>query len=84
VDAERSKGCFITAAAERKLATVHFRRRSTVETWQCVVCGFLYEEEHGIPGDGIAPGTALRDIPATWRCPDCGVGTDEFEPAFAD
>ena len=37
----------------------------------CVVCGFIYEEEFGLPEDGIAPGTRWEDIPDTWQCPDC-------------
>jgi hypothetical protein len=26
-------------------------------TWMCVVCGFIYDEEKGLPEEGIAPGT---------------------------
>ena len=47
--------------------------------WQCVVCGFIYDEAEGWPGDGIAPGTRWEDVPDDWECPDCGVGKDDFE-----
>jgi rubredoxin len=47
--------------------------------WQCVVCGFIYDESAGIPEEGIAPGTSWEDVPDDWLCPDCGVGKDEFE-----
>lgn len=47
--------------------------------WQCVVCGFVYDEALGLPDDGIAPGTAWQDIPAEWECPDCGVAKADFE-----
>lgn len=47
--------------------------------WMCVVCGFIYDEEAGLPEEGIAPGTRWEDIPDTWTCPDCGVTKDDFE-----
>jgi len=47
--------------------------------WQCVVCGFIYDESAGIPEEGIAPCTSWEDVPDDWLCPDCGVGKDEFE-----
>jgi rubredoxin len=50
-----------------------------MKTWMCVVCGFVYNEADGLPGDGIAPGTRWEDIPDTWTCPDCGVTKDDFE-----
>lgn len=50
-----------------------------MKVWQCVVCAFIYDEAVGIPEDGIAPGTAWADIPATWTCPECGVGKEDFE-----
>ena len=50
-----------------------------MKIWQCVVCGFIYEEEKGWPEDGIAPGTRWEDVPADWKCPECGVTKAEFE-----
>ena len=47
--------------------------------WQCIVCGFIYDEAEGWPEDGIAPGTRWEDVPDDWECPDCGVGKDDFE-----
>lgn len=47
--------------------------------WQCVVCGFIYEEAIGLPEEGIAPGTSWDDIPEDWLCPDCGASKAEFE-----
>ena len=52
---------------------------SSMKQWQCIVCGFIYDEEAGLPEDGIAPGTPWEDIPDDWMCPDCGVGKDDFE-----
>lgn len=50
-----------------------------MKTWQCLTCGFIYHEERGLPEQGIAPGTRWQDIPADWRCPDCGTGKVDFE-----
>jgi len=50
-----------------------------MKTWQCIVCGFIYDEAKGLPEDGIAPGTVWADVPANWECPDCGVSKSDFE-----
>lgn len=50
-----------------------------MKKWQCVVCGFIYDEELGLPDEGIAPGTAWIEIPDDWMCPDCGAGKEDFE-----
>ncbi|MCB1678602.1 MAG: FAD-dependent oxidoreductase [Halioglobus sp.] len=47
--------------------------------WECIVCGFVYDEKEGWPDDGIAPGTRWEDVPEDWLCPDCGVGKEDFE-----
>jgi len=47
--------------------------------WQCVVCGFIYDEAEGWPEDGIAPGIRWEDVPEDWLCPDCGTGKQDFE-----
>lgn len=49
--------------------------------WRCVVCGFIYDEEEGLPADGIAPGTAWKDVPDDWTCYDCGAPKSDFEMA---
>ncbi|RKP44629.1 rubredoxin [Trinickia fusca] len=50
-----------------------------LRTWMCIICGWIYSEEDGLPRDGIAPGTRWEDIPGNWNCPECGVGKEEFE-----
>jgi rubredoxin---NAD+ reductase len=47
--------------------------------WECIVCGWVYDETVGDPDSGIAPGTKWEDIPEDWLCPDCGVGKEDFE-----
>jgi len=48
------------------------------KTWVCLICGWVYDEELGLPEDGIAPGTRWEDIPEGWRCPECDVGKGDF------
>lgn len=50
----------------------------------CVVCGWVYSEEHGAPDDGITPGTRWEDVPDDWVCPDCGATKDDFEMVEMD
>ncbi len=50
-----------------------------MKAYMCVICGFIYEEERGIPEQGIKPGTLWDDVPVLWKCPDCGAAKDEFE-----
>lgn len=47
--------------------------------WQCLVCGFLYDESAGLPDEGILPGTPWADVPADWKCPDCSMSKADFE-----
>ena len=53
-----------------------------MKTWQCIVCGLVYDESKGWPDDGIAPGTRWSDVPDDWTCPECGV-TQGAPPALA-
>ncbi|MGU9956647.1 MAG: rubredoxin [Arenicellales bacterium WSBS_2016_MAG_OTU3] len=45
----------------------------------CVICGYVYDEEQGAPDDGLAPGTLWKDVPDTWKCPDCEATKTDFE-----
>jgi rubredoxin len=47
--------------------------------WQCVVCGYIYDEAQGDPEHGIAPGTRWEEVPESWSCPDCGIAKADFE-----
>ncbi|MFT5924016.1 MAG: rubredoxin-NAD+ reductase [Paraglaciecola sp.] len=46
---------------------------------ECLVCGFIYDEGKGNPKEGIPAGTRWQDVPDDWKCPDCGVGKEDFE-----
>ena len=45
----------------------------------CVICGFVYKEEQGMPEVGLAPGTRWEEVPMDWQCPDCGAAKKDFE-----
>jgi rubredoxin len=47
---------------------------------KCKVCGYIYHPETGDTAVGIKAGTAFDELPPSWRCPICGVSTDDFEP----
>lgn len=47
--------------------------------YECVICGFIYDEAEGLPDDGIKPGTLWADVPEDWECPDCGISKSDFD-----
>jgi rubredoxin len=47
--------------------------------YECVICGFIYDEAEGLPDDGFPPGTLWANIPEDWECPDCGIGKADFD-----
>jgi rubredoxin len=49
------------------------------KSYVCLICGWVYEEEHGHIEDNIAAGTLWADVPLDWLCPECGVSKLEFE-----
>ena len=54
-------------------------RRGTVKKWQCIVCGWIYDEAEGCEYEDIPPGTPWEDVPDDFICPECGVGKEDFE-----
>ena len=46
----------------------------------CTACDYIYDPAIGDPDSGIKPGTAFKDLPDDWECPDCGVSKEDFEP----
>lgn len=51
----------------------------SMNKYECLVCGYVYDEAEGDEAGGIAPGTVWEELPTDWVCPVCGVGKDEFE-----
>lgn len=44
----------------------------------CGICGYIYDEDVGIPGAGIKPGTKFETLPDDWKCPLCGAPKASF------
>jgi rubredoxin len=55
------------------------RRKDSMKVWQCMSCGYIYNEAAGDPEHGIAPGTPWAEILAAWQCPTCGETKASFE-----
>ena len=55
-----------------------------LKKWECQVCGFIYDENKGMPEEGIEPGTRWEDVPEDWTCPDCGAPKSDFEMMEVD
>jgi rubredoxin len=49
------------------------------QTWMCLICGWIYDEQAGLPEEGIAAGTRWNDVPMNWTCPECGARKEDFE-----
>jgi len=47
--------------------------------YECMVCGWVYDEDVGDPDGGIAAGTRFEDLPDDWVCPMCGASKEDFE-----
>ncbi|ABA47922.1 Rubredoxin [Burkholderia pseudomallei 1710b] len=55
------------------------RLKMEYKSWMCLICGWIYDEEAGLPEEGIAPGTRWEDVPINWTCPECGARKEDFE-----
>lgn len=47
--------------------------------WQCLSCGYIYDEALGDAAEGLAPGTRWGSIPEDWVCPMCGTPKANFD-----
>ena len=52
--------------------------------WKCTICGYIYDEQAGIPSAGIAAGTKFQDLPGNWTCPVCGAPKGAFAARSED
>jgi rubredoxin-NAD+ reductase len=52
---------------------------ATLQKYECLACGYVYDPAQGDPDGGIAPGTSFADLPDDWACPECGAGKGMFE-----
>lgn len=54
-------------------------KKPSMDKYRCKVCEYVYDPAQGDPDGGIKPGVAFADLPASWVCPVCGAGKEEFE-----
>ncbi len=54
--------------------------RPIMKKYRCSVCGYLYDPENGDASGGVEPGTDFDDLPDNWKCPVCGVDSQQFRP----
>ena len=62
--------------------SVHNRKKTgdtDMAQFECMVCGWVYDEDVGDPDSGIAAGTKFADLPDDWVCPMCGASKEDFE-----
>ncbi|HQD25654.1 MULTISPECIES: rubredoxin [Methanoculleus] len=50
-----------------------------MDSYQCTLCGYIYNPAIGDFDHGIKAGTAFEDLPETWKCPRCGAGKSRFK-----
>ena len=49
-----------------------------MKKFECLICGWIYDEALGASEEGIAPGTTWEDVPEDWACPVCGSSKEDF------
>jgi rubredoxin len=52
-----------------------------MKSYECTVCGYIYNEETGDAEHGVEPGTRFEGLDEGWVCPICGVGVEMFQEA---
>lgn len=50
-----------------------------MDSYRCMLCGYIYNPAIGDAGQGIKAGTAFEDLPDTWKCPRCGAPKSRFK-----
>ena len=50
-----------------------------MKRYMCVICGFIYDEEKGLPEEVIPPKTKWEQLPDDWICPECAATKEDFE-----
>ena len=47
--------------------------------YKCSVCGFVYDEQRGVPQIGVVAGTKFSELPDEAVCPVCWAPSEAFE-----
>jgi rubredoxin len=68
------------SAIKRRFIEEKADRGDTMEKYQCMVCGHIYDPAKGEPKQKISAGIAFADLPDDWVCPVCGAAKTKFKP----
>lgn len=49
-----------------------------MSSYECNLCGYIYDSTQGDPDNGVPAGTLWDDVPEDWLCPLCGAGKEDF------
>ncbi len=49
-----------------------------MDSYQCMICGHMYDPAKGEPSTNINPGVDFSDLPKDWKCPVCQATPDKF------
>ncbi len=50
-----------------------------MDSYKCLVCGYIYRTEAGDQANGVAINTDFKDIDKDWKCPVCSHPKGVFE-----
>lgn len=45
---------------------------------ECGICWWVYDPDAGDPQGQVPAGTAFRDLPGHWHCPNCDAEKTQF------
>jgi len=51
-----------------------------MDSYQCMICGHVYDPDRGEPSMNIPPGIDFWDLSGDWKCPVCQATPDKFKP----
>ena len=51
-----------------------------MQSYECDVCGYVYDPAAGDLENDIEPGTSFEELPEDWICPECSAGKEDFSP----
>jgi rubredoxin len=55
--------------------------KQRMDSYQCMICGHVYDPGRGEPSVNIPAGTDFSDLPGGWRCPVCQASPEKFRKA---
>lgn len=50
-----------------------------MSVYKCKICGYVFDEDNIEEGLNIPVGTKFEDLPASFKCPKCGMAKAMFE-----